>query len=181
MHLRRKNPLPLKRHLFPHGDGVKIQVQGLLDLGFDNSPHLEYFSNFSSSTLKRHLLKRRLTLSECKRWLPDGGSSFVWRANSRTPFNRGLISLLPLFYLKFALNSIFLPLTPAQPTISTRFGNHSLQTLGLVRKTREGCNCLLNFIWKMDTLQRRLRQVNGSVDPRFVAGLPFPVPEVPEV
>ena len=32
-----------KRHLFPHGDRVKMLAQGFLDLSFDAGPHLEYF------------------------------------------------------------------------------------------------------------------------------------------
>ena len=40
------------------------KAQGLLDWFFDAAPHLQYFSNFSSSALKRHLLKRHLTLSD---------------------------------------------------------------------------------------------------------------------
>ena len=34
------------RHLFLHGDRVKMLAQGFLDLFFDAAPHLEYFSNF---------------------------------------------------------------------------------------------------------------------------------------
>ena len=60
----KRNPLSLKRHLFLNGDRVKMLAQGFLDLFFDTAPHLEYFSDFSSSALKRHLLKRHLTLSE---------------------------------------------------------------------------------------------------------------------
>ena len=52
-----------KRHLFLHGERVKMLAQGFLDLFFDAAPHLEYFSIFLSSALKRHLLKRHLTLS----------------------------------------------------------------------------------------------------------------------
>ena len=39
-------------------------AKGFLDSFFDAAPHLEYFSNLSSSALKRHLLKWHLTLSE---------------------------------------------------------------------------------------------------------------------
>ena len=43
-----------------------MQTQGFLDLIFDAAPHLEYFFFiFLSPALKRHLLKRHLTLSEC--------------------------------------------------------------------------------------------------------------------
>ena len=38
-------------------------AQGLLDLFFDAAHHLEDVSNFSTSALKRHLLKRHLTHS----------------------------------------------------------------------------------------------------------------------
>ena len=52
--------LSLKRHLFPHSDRVKVLAQGFFfDLFFDAAPHLEYFSDFWSSALQRHL-----TLSE---------------------------------------------------------------------------------------------------------------------
>ena len=37
---------------------------GLIGLIFDAAPHLEVFSQFSSSTLKLYLLNRHLTLSE---------------------------------------------------------------------------------------------------------------------
>ena len=43
MHLRKRNPLSLKRHLFLHGNRMKIQTQGFLDLFFDAALHLEYF------------------------------------------------------------------------------------------------------------------------------------------
>ena len=45
----KKSAPPLKRHLFPHGDRVKILAQGFLDLFVDAAPHLEYFSNFPST------------------------------------------------------------------------------------------------------------------------------------
>ena len=41
----------LERHLFPHGDSVKMLAQGSLDLFFDAGPHPEYSSNSSSSAL----------------------------------------------------------------------------------------------------------------------------------
>ena len=43
VHLRKGNSLSLKRHLFPHGDRVKMLAQGFLDLFFDAAPYLEYF------------------------------------------------------------------------------------------------------------------------------------------
>ena len=53
--------LSLKRHLFPHG-GRKRKASWIC---FSTLPPiLNIFSNFSSSALKRHLLKRYLTLSE---------------------------------------------------------------------------------------------------------------------
>ena len=50
------------RMVFPYGDNAKMMAQGFLDLFLDAAPHLEHISNFSSSALKRHLLKRHLTL-----------------------------------------------------------------------------------------------------------------------
>ena len=38
----KKLALSLKRHLFPHGDRVKMLARGVLDLLFDAAPHLEY-------------------------------------------------------------------------------------------------------------------------------------------
>ena len=54
--------LSLKRHLFPHGDRVKMLAQGSPDLFCDAAPPISNtFSISSGSALKRHLLKRRLT------------------------------------------------------------------------------------------------------------------------
>ena len=64
----------LKQHLFPLFADTKaasipawrqseIMAQGFLDLFFDAATHLEYFFQFSSSALKRDLIKRHLTLS----------------------------------------------------------------------------------------------------------------------
>ena len=39
----KRNPLSLKRHLFPHGARVKMLAQGFLDLFFDAAPHLGDF------------------------------------------------------------------------------------------------------------------------------------------
>ena len=63
---KKKIVLSLKRHLgiFPHGGRMQIQAHSFLNLFFDAAPYREYFSNLSSSALKRHLLKRHLTLSE---------------------------------------------------------------------------------------------------------------------
>ena len=48
---------------------MKIQAQAFLDLVFDAAPPREdIFSVFSSSALKRHLLKRHLTLSDKSLW-----------------------------------------------------------------------------------------------------------------
>ena len=46
----------------------------------------------------------------------------------------------------------------------------------LFRKTREGCNCLFQ-----NPPTEGGDKVQGSVDPRFAAGLPFPVPEILEL
>ena len=73
LRLRKRNPLSLKRHLFPHGDREKMLTQGFLDLFFDVAPISDiyiyiffffFFFQFSSSALKRHLLKRHLTPSD---------------------------------------------------------------------------------------------------------------------
>ena len=53
--------LSLKRHLFPHG-GRKPKAFWIYISTLP--PILNIFSNFSSSALKRHLLKRHLTLSD---------------------------------------------------------------------------------------------------------------------
>ena len=50
--LRKGNPLSLRRHLFLHGNRVKIQTQGFLDLFFDAVPHLEYFFPFFECSTK---------------------------------------------------------------------------------------------------------------------------------
>ena len=44
------------------------------------------------------------------------------------------------------------------------------------RNTREGWNCRV----QKNTPHGRWGQGPGSVDPRFLAGLPFPVPEILE-
>ena len=93
---------------------------------------------------------------------PNGGSSFVRRSNSPTPFlpqlNLFLTSFKSLFYLN--LNSFFprfyLILTSFKPlsnlcfvgTLQPRFGNHGLQTLGwcfqdICACTVTGMNCFL--------------------------------------
>ena len=51
MRLRKRNPLSLKRHLFPHGDRVKMQTQGFLDLS-DAPPNLEYLFQFFELSTK---------------------------------------------------------------------------------------------------------------------------------
>ena len=62
---KRQSALSLKRHLFPHGDRVKMLAPGLFAISSSTLPPISnIFSNFSSSALKRHLLKRRLTLSD---------------------------------------------------------------------------------------------------------------------
>ena len=58
---------PAKNKLHSHTKAASIparrqNAQGFLDLFFDAAPSLEYFSNFASSALRRHLLKRHLTL-----------------------------------------------------------------------------------------------------------------------
>ena len=47
VHLRKRNPLSLKRHLFPHGDRVKMLAQGFLDLFFDAAPPSQILFQFS--------------------------------------------------------------------------------------------------------------------------------------
>ena len=53
----KKNPLSLKRHLFPHGDRVKMLAQGFLDLFFDAAPHLEYIFQFFELSTKAAFAK----------------------------------------------------------------------------------------------------------------------------
>ena len=59
----KKNALSQKRHLFLHGDSENA---GPRPFGFTfwRCPHLEHFSNCSSSALKRQLLKQHLSLSD---------------------------------------------------------------------------------------------------------------------
>ena len=52
-------------------------------------------------------------------------------------------------------------------------GTKNLHAL-LLRRTREGWNCR----FQKNTPHGRWGQGPGSVDPRFPAGLPFPVPEI---
>ena len=54
---KNKNSLSLKRHLFPHGDRVKMLAQGFLDLFFDAAPHLEYFIQFFELSTKAAFAK----------------------------------------------------------------------------------------------------------------------------
>ena len=60
----KKIALSLKRHLFPHGNRVKMLAQGFLNLFFDAPPISTFSLKFLSSALKRHLLKRHVALSE---------------------------------------------------------------------------------------------------------------------
>ena len=57
VHLRTKNPISLKRHLLLHGNRLDVQI-------FRSCPPSRFFSYFSSSALKRHLLKRHFALSK---------------------------------------------------------------------------------------------------------------------
>ena len=56
LHLRRRNALSLKRHLFPHGGRVKCRHKDFWIDFLTLPPHLEYYFNSSSSTLKRDLI-----------------------------------------------------------------------------------------------------------------------------
>ena len=63
---KKRNPLSLKRHLFQHGDTVKMPAQGFLDLFFDAAPHLEYLFQLFELSAKAAFAKAHLTLSERK-------------------------------------------------------------------------------------------------------------------
>ena len=70
-------------------------------------------------------------------------------------------------------SGIFLVSQRALPSESEKI----LARENVFRETREGCNCRLN---SRDSPHGRWGQRRGSVDPRFVACLPFPMPEIVE-
>ena len=61
----KKDPLSLKRYLFPHGDRVKMQTQGFLDLFFD-AAHLEYFFQLFELSTKAAFAKAEKVRREFK-------------------------------------------------------------------------------------------------------------------
>ena len=84
VHLRKGNPLSLKQHLFLHGNRVKIQIQGILDLFFDAAPHLEYFFQFFELSTKAAFakaafdtLRLKARFLQCGYW-PRSSQILIW-------------------------------------------------------------------------------------------------------